>query len=834
MTRREDPRDNPRRGTSDVPRRSAVDRGGLADARRYTPRGRTVRETAAERRTAREPLPPDQRRRERPPLQVVDGGRSDSARRTAGRDDAARRDGARRREEIDEPRRDGTGRRGEAGAAGRESAGRRGAAGAGGRDSGGRRGAIGAAGRDSGGRRGGPGDGSRDGAGRSAGDPRRGRDARREGVGRREPRGAGADRREQEQRDARRERDARRAPVRDHVDGERRRPVRSRTAVQGRGQDQRRSTRRPKVNHGAAPPLPGKPQRRLRVATVLVLAMFALIGIRLVWLQFSDAPEYAASGIRDRLAEETIFASRGNIVDRNGQILAHSVEARYVYADPGMVENVDATADALVPLLGAYGVPRSDIVKLITPHKRDNGTQSRFEYLARGVSIETGDAVRKLNLAGIVVARDERREVFTRDTAATVIGFTGRDSKGLEGLEAAYEEQLKGVNGKRVYEVGDGKLRREIPGGLHLNKPARSGMTLQLTIDSYVQFRAQQLLAERLQAVKATVGAAIIMDVRTGEVIAQASYPGYDAADPLAAGDKQRVDMCTGLIVDPGSTHKAIVLSAALQEGVIQRNTPVVATSGIVKGDRTFEDGKRFDKETPLTLEGLLAYSSNTATIRIADRLGKDKLYEYQRKFGLGEVTGEGLPGEAQGQVRAPKDWSGSSYGAIPIGNGVGVTPIQMAAVYATIANGGKWVQPHLVRATVGPDGRTNSVPAPRTRQVIDPAVAATMRELLEAPVVIKDGTATKAALPDHRVAGKTGTGAQVIDGAYTDGYVASFIGFAPADAPRYVVAVYAKGGTDTFGADMTPAFRDMMSFTLDRFKVAPTGTPVPQLKAYA
>jgi len=562
--------------------------------------------------------------------------------------------------------------------------------------------------------------------------------------------------------------------------------------------------------------------------------MFAVIGLRLVWLQFTDAPAYAADGIRDRLAKETIFASRGNIVDRNGQILVHSVEARYVYADPGMVENVDKTADALVPLLGAYGVPRSDIVRLISPHQRDDGVQSRFEYLVRGASIETGDAVQKLNLPGIRVARDERREVFGRDTAASVIGFTGRDSQGLEGLEKAYEEQLRGVNGERVYEIGDGKLKREIPGGLHLNKPAKAGMTLQLTIDTYVQFRVQQILAERLHEVKASVGAALVMDIHTGEVIAQASYPGYDAADPLAVDDKRRVDMCTGLIVDPGSTHKAIVLSAALQEGVIQRNTPVVATSGIVKGDRTFEDGHKFPKETSLTLEGLLAYSSNTATIRVADRLGKEKLFEYQRRFGLGEVTGEGLRGEATGQVRAPKDWSGSSYGAIPIGNGVAVTPIQMAAVYATIANGGTWVQPHLGRATVAPDGRTSSVPAPKTRQVLTPEVAATMRELLEAPVVIKDGTATKAALPDHRVAGKTGTGAQVVDGAYTDGYVASFIGFAPADAPKYVVAVYAKAGTDTYGADMTPAFRDMMSFTLDTYKVAPTGTPVPQLKALA
>jgi cell division protein FtsI (penicillin-binding protein 3) len=569
------------------------------------------------------------------------------------------------------------------------------------------------------------------------------------------------------------------------------------------------------------------------VATVLVLTMFAVIGLRLVVLQFTDAEAYAADGLQERLAREVIAAPRGTIFDRDGKILAHSVEARYVYADPVMVEDVNRTADALAPLLGRYGIARSEIVPKLQRHVRRDGVEVRFEYLARGIDVEVGDEIRRINLAGVRVVRDERREVPGHDLAASVLGFTGRDLDGLAGIEQAYDGQLRGTDGERVYEAGAGRLNREIPGSLHRVRPARPGTSLQLTLDRYVQFEVQQILAERLKEVKATVGAAVVLDVINGEVLAQASYPGYDAADPLSATDpQQRIDTSTALVIDPGSTHKAIVIGAALQEGVITPSTAVVVGPSIVKGDRTFTDGWRHKKDTAITLAALLGYSSNIGTIRVADQLGASKLYEYQRRFGLGTSTGEGLPGEVSGQVRAPRDWSGTSYGTIPIGNGVAVTPLQMAAVYAAIANGGRWVQPHLVRGVMGADGRLVPAPSPVTRQVLDPGPAAALRELLEAPVVMEGGTGTKAAVPGHRVAGKTGTGGRVVDGKYADGYVASFIGFAPADAPRFVIAVYAHA-PDAYGAAMAPAFSQMMSYTLGRYKVPPTGTQPPTFRAY-
>jgi len=246
------------------------------------------------------------------------------------------------------------------------------------------------------------------------------------------------------------------------------------------------------------------------------------------------------------------------------------------------------------------------------------------------------------------------------------------------------------------------------------------------------------------------------------------------------------------------------------------------------KGDQTYRDTHPFPSGTRITLPALLAFSSNVGTIAVADQLGPQRLYEYQQKFGLGKPTGEGIPGESGGLVQPPQNWSGSSYGSIPIGQGISVTPLQMAAVYAAIANDGVWVQPHLVRATVGRDGKVAPSAAPASHRVLSAANAAALRTMLEAVVTVDGATGRSAALPGYRVAGKTGTGSKVVDGHYVPGDVASFIGMAPADAPRYVIAVFAHTAGGEGGKVAAPAFRDMMAFTLSRFQVPPTGTPAP------
>ena len=597
-----------------------------------------------------------------------------------------------------------------------------------------------------------------------------------------------------------------------------------RTQQDGSGAD-----RRPRP----ATPRLADSQKRLRVGTVLILALFLLIGGRLVQIQLTDAKQWAADGLNQRIEEIQLPAPRGSILDRNGSLLAGSADARYVFADPGLVKDPAGTAAKLVKLLG---VPASELLPKLTPHRRDDGTEVRFEYLARGVPVAIGDAVTALGLDGIRVERDESRRVPGHDLAANLIGFTGRDLNGLAGLEAAYEELLAGVDGSRMFEIGqrDGEvnLDHEIPGGFNQTTPARPGSSIQLTIDRDLQYEVQRILGAKMSAVKADMGAAVVLDVRTGEVLAQASYPFYDAANPLAFKASNRVDNASGFVVEPGSVHKGIVFAACLQEGIITPTSTLRVPPTIVKGDEEFED-THYHSNPTLTMPAILAWSSNVGTITLADKLGAQKLYEYQRAFGLGDLTGEGLPGESGGLVQPPENWSETSHGSVPIGHGVSVTPLQMAAVYAAIANGGTWVQPHLLKATIAPDGTVTPNGDVPSRQVISAQNATDLRTMLEAVVTMEGATGRTAAVDHYRVAGKTGTGRVIKNGAPVPGEVASFIGMAPADAPRFVIAVFAHTPGGGGGTIAGPAFADMMQYTLLHYRVAPTGTPPPRFRAH-
>lgn len=569
------------------------------------------------------------------------------------------------------------------------------------------------------------------------------------------------------------------------------------------------------------------------MGTLLVLVIFTVVAVRLVVLQVLPAQGYANGGVRDRIVTVDVPAARGAIYDRSGAALALSVEARYVYADPTRVEDPAAAAEALSPLLG---IPRSKLLERMAPRNRPNGRPSEFEYLARGVEIDTAKKIMALEIPGINTDRDERREVPGGDLAANLLGFVGEEMIGLEGLEARYDEVLRGINGKREFEVGQGDLAAPIPGGHdEVITEAQPGSSIQLTIDRDLQFEVQRVLSQTMQRVAGSTGAAVVLDIRTGEVLAQASHPTYDAANPLDPNTKptDREDAATSFVVDPGSVHKAIVFAAALEEGVVRPDTKVPVAPAIKRGDQTFRDTHPAPAGTLMSLPGIMAYSSNVGTIKVADALGKEKLYEYQQKFCLGRATGVGLPGEAAGRLLAPDKWSGSSYGSVPIGHSVDATPLQMAAVYAAIANNGTWVQPHLVKETIAPDGSRTAAPAPRTQQVISPENAAAVRTMLEAVTTVPDATGRKAAIPGYRVAGKTGTGSRLVDGKYVPGEVASFIGMAPADNPRYVIAVFAhtpKGG----GGDIaSPAFKEMMGFALRHYRVPPTGTKPPNFVVY-
>lgn len=728
----------PLRGNTD---RDGRGRPGIGDARRYTPRGRSVREADAQRGRGGDPF--------RPALQVVRGG--------DGADEPVRRTSR-----PPAPRTDG----GEAGARTPRAA------------------AKAATARTSAQPRTGSGTQARSGTGRKAPTKRAAVTPRATGT-----RGVG-------------NRGVKRVPAR-------------RAAA-----PPRRPVRKPKRQVKLA-----EPRRRLRSATVLILVMFLAIVGRLVELQLIDAKAYAEKGLANRIQTIPLAAPRGTIYDRDRAVLAHSVEARYVYGDPGIIDDPAATARQLAPLLGK---PVSELLPKLTKHNYKDGSAVRFEYLARGVEVPNADRIKALNLAGIGTDLDERRDVPGHDLASNVLGYTNFELDGVTGLEGSYNEVLRGVPGERTFEVGGGDVATEIPGGYSTEKSARPGRSLELTISRDLQFKVQYILSQRMQKVKADFGSAVVIDIKTGEVLAQASYPAYDAAEPMKTTPDRHIDANTDIAVDPGSVAKAITIGAALQEGKIKSDSTVVVGPTIRKGDTTYSDTHPMPEGTKMTLPGILAYSSNVGTIKIADLLGAQKLYEYQRKFGLGATTGEGLVGESPGLIQPPSNWSGSSYGSIPIGNGISVTPLQMTAAYAAIANGGVWVQPHLVRATVNADGSVTRAPAPKTRRVLSESTATQLRSMLEAVVTVDGATGHRAAVPGYRVAGKTGTGKRVVDGKYVNGDVASFIGMAPADAPRYVIGVFAHSPSGEGGDVSAPAFSDMMAFALGQTRVPPTGTVPP------
>ncbi|HEY2795010.1 MAG TPA: penicillin-binding transpeptidase domain-containing protein, partial [Micromonosporaceae bacterium] len=326
--------------------------------------------------------------------------------------------------------------------------------------------------------------------------------------------------------------------------------------------------------------------------------------------------------------------------------------------------------------------------------------------------------------------------------------------------------------------------------------------------------------------------AAVVMQVSTGQVVAQASYPSYDADAYQSYPQADYKDAATQVTVDPGSSAKVVVLGAALNTGVIKPTSTVTIGPTINRGGVNYKDDTPFPKGTKITIPGILAYSSNVGTITVASKLSKNTIYQYQRLFGLGQVTGEGAQDESPGDLLPPNQWTATSWGSIPIGEGLAATPLQMTAAYCAIANNGTYIQPSLIKGTVGANGKVTPAPAPATHQVLTPQVAAQLRTALEAVTTAKGATAHRAAVKGYVIAGKTGTGLQVgPNGKYLPGNAISFIGMAPADHPQYVIGVFAHVPSGAGGLYAAPAFRNMMTYTLQHFQVPPSGQKAPNFK---
>lgn len=575
----------------------------------------------------------------------------------------------------------------------------------------------------------------------------------------------------------------------------------------------------------ASLPRIGNPRRRLRMAAAFVMILLLVSGARLVQLQVTDSAAYAAEALNQRLTTEPLPAERGAILDRNGNRLAYSIEANYIAVDPVMLKGDPAElAATLAPLLA---LKSSDVEPILSTKETAQGDPIRFAYLQRGVDLAIGDEIREMENPGLIIGEDERRVVPGHDLAANVIGFTGGEGDGLGGLEATYDDWLSGKDGEVSYERS--QSGQPIPGAFYREEEAVPGNDLQLTIDDKLQFQVQNILQETVKEHDAEFGSAMVMEVGTGEMLAMASTPTYDAANPFNVDDPEAYrDYGTQATVDPGSIHKAIVFAAALQEGCIKPDGTMPVEQTITKGDTTYKDGYEHG-DAVLSLAGIIAQSSNVGTIQLADCIGPEKLYEYQQAFGLGKPTGVGIEGEAAGIVLPPDQWSGTSYGSVPIGHEGTTTIMQMAALYGAIANDGVYVQPTLIDQKIEADGTVVEQPDPATHRVISKETAESLQYLLQAPIAAETGTGRNAQLENYHLAGKTGTGGLVVDGSYAPGNVTSFVGFAPAEDPQYVVAVsvYVPGGGGG-GSTTGEAFKEINEFALGYFGVRPATEPAP------
>ncbi len=586
-------------------------------------------------------------------------------------------------------------------------------------------------------------------------------------------------------------------------------------------------------------------EARLRVAVTALVFVLSLFGARLFQLQVADASVNAGRAQQSRIRTDVLPASRGSITDVNGRPLATTVAAYVVAADPKLTGPYAARlAAALAPVLHTPAAALQ--AKLLEPGLRYVVLARQIDPAARSAVDTAVSAVRAgvqaeqraaglplTEVGGITITDDPRRVYPSGPVAGNVVGFVGTELGGggtKAGLERTSDLLLSGKDGQRTYEVGRGTA---IPSGDNTTVPAVDGSDIRLTLDADLQWRVQQSLAAGVKSTGAQYGMAVVVEVGTGRVAALAAAQSVDPADPGGVATQDRDDSPLQRVYEPGSVEKIVTMSALVDSGLVTPSTPIDVPGSVRVDGETIHDDVGHST-WKLTAAGVIAKSSNIGTLLLARQLPKDRLEAYMRAFGLGSRTGA-LPGgvESKGLLAPSSQWPDVQRDTIAFGQGVAVTAVQMAAVVATVANGGVYVQPSLVAGTTTPDGVFHPATASVTRRVVSPQAAAAVTAMMQG-VAQAGGTAPKAAIPGFTVAGKTGT-AQYSDGktTYADGvYTTSFAGFAPADSPRYVTYVVLhdpKQGRSGATTAM-PIWRDITTFLLQRHPPAGTGAVTPKL----
>jgi cell division protein FtsI (penicillin-binding protein 3) len=560
-----------------------------------------------------------------------------------------------------------------------------------------------------------------------------------------------------------------------------------------------------------------------------MLFVLTLFAGRLVQLQGLDSSVLASQALEKRTMRVVLPAHRGDITDASGAVLATTVERRDVLVDQTLVARYKRhVGEDLVPvglrgaaedLGGLLGVPVPEMVQRLTG-------RSLGAVVAKGVSPEVARRVMRLAVPGVATTQASRRVYPAGTTAANVLGFLGTD-RALGGIEQKYDALLSGTPGSVSYERGaDGA---QIPTGVASETDPVPGSSVRLTLVRDLQWKAQELMTAQVKATKAEAGFAVALDVRTGEVLALASVPTFDPNAPSRARPEAFSDRSLLDVFEPGSTAKVATMAAALEEGAVTPRTRMTIPPSLHRSDATFRDAEVHGTEK-LTLAGVLAQSSNIGTILAGEKISPETLHRYLRAFGLGESTGIGLA-ESPGILAPPDQWSGSQRYTVMFGQGLSVNALQAAGVFATVANDGVRVPPRVVAGRTDPQGVFHPEPAPPSRRVVSAATARDLRLMME-KVVGEHGTAVKAAIPGYRVAGKTGTAYHADGKGGYNGYTSSFIGLAPADAPRIVVAVVLQKPTrGHYGGEVAaPVFQQLMTYALAERRVPPTGTPAPAL----
>ena len=558
------------------------------------------------------------------------------------------------------------------------------------------------------------------------------------------------------------------------------------------------------------------------------MVVLLFFGARLVQIQVIQASDYKVRAANEMESTRTIPAQRGDITDVNGVSFARSVSAINIVVDQTQITDPGKVANFVAPILG---LPVAEIQSAISGKKRysmvyKNAKPAMWDSLTSALAsynskLESRDFDKRI--IGFFAERGFIREYPSGTLTSSLIGFVRDDGVGASGIESSMNSLITGTAGRYSYARGFGA---EIPGSQSEIIAAKKGTSVRLTIDRDIQWIASKAIADVVSKSRAVNGTVIVMNPKTGAILAHATAPTFDPNNTRNVSQYLMRNPSVQDVYEPGSTGKVMTLAAAIEEKKITEESVFSVPYQIKRGGEVFHDHEKHPTQQ-LTTAGILAVSSNTGTIKIGELLSNETLYNYLTKFGIGVNTGSGLPGESRGILHPVSQWSATSAPTIAFGQGYSVTAMQATSVFATIANDGVRVTPTVIAGTTDTSGKFTARNVGKSERVLSASTAQTMRKMMEGVVSTK-GTAPSAAIKGYRVAGKTGTAMRIDPscGCYS-GYTASFIGFAPADKPEFVISVTIQDPKGSYygGSLGGPVFKEVMTFVLQSEHVAPTGT---------